>query len=139
MNEEFNREQSTKTNNEKNTFSMLISGVAGGLIAALFTGGIFLTQLDDSQDTASHTPEDTEQTTEEEVVPTTNLSTNNTNSISGAVEKVSDAVVGISNVQQVSLWEEANAAGTGSGVVYKKDGEYAMWSQIITWSKVRNR
>ncbi|SHN31737.1 S1C family serine protease [Gracilibacillus kekensis] len=131
MSQEFNQEHTPKPKKERNTFPMLMSGVAGGIIAALFTGGIFLTQLDDNQNTASENTVETEETaesqqsTDQEAVPTSNLSTENTNSISGAVEKVSDAVVGISNVQQVSLWEESDAAGTGSGVIYKDDGENA--------------
>ncbi len=45
-----------------------------------------------------------------------------------AVEKAADAVVGVNNIQSTSFWsdEEASsaeeAAGTGSGVVYKKAG-----------------
>ncbi|QIZ05917.1 PDZ domain-containing protein [Priestia megaterium] len=45
-----------------------------------------------------------------------------------AVEKAADAVVGINNIQSTSFWSddqadsEEEAAGTGSGVVYKKAG-----------------
>ncbi|MFP5108421.1 S1C family serine protease [Neobacillus sp. C211] len=45
-----------------------------------------------------------------------------------AVEKAADAVVGINNIQSTSFWSdnqadsEEEAAGTGSGVVYKKVG-----------------
>lgn len=43
-----------------------------------------------------------------------------------AVEKAGDAVVGISNIQQSSFWNSSGqAAGTGSGVIYKKDGDKA--------------
>lgn len=48
-----------------------------------------------------------------------------------AVDKAADAVVGINNIQSTSFWsdEEADsgeeAAGTGSGVVYKKAGDKA--------------
>lgn len=46
-------------------------------------------------------------------------------SVTKAVEKVFDAVVGITNLQGGSFWSQAQEAGTGSGVVYKKQGDYA--------------
>ena len=47
-----------------------------------------------------------------------------------AVDKTADAVVGINNIQSSSFWSDnGNAtdepAGTGSGVIYKKDGNNA--------------
>ncbi|SFM29514.1 serine protease Do [Gracilibacillus orientalis] len=132
MSEEFNQEktpeQGKKVKKEKNTLAMLMSGVAGGVIVALFTGGIFINMMNDEQATTaedSQQKEQAEQTTTEEVLPTANLTNQSSNSIGSAVEKVSDAVVGVSNIQQISLWEESDAAGTGSGVIYKKDDEYA--------------
>ncbi|WP_066187522.1 MULTISPECIES: S1C family serine protease [Gracilibacillus] len=117
---------------EKNTLPMLLSGVAGGVIAALFTGGIFLNiiQDDNSEATAGEEQTPTEETegAQEDGAAATTTTLNNeasANVVSNAVSQVSDAVVGISNIQQSNLWEEADAAGTGSGVVYKKDGEYA--------------
>ncbi|MGN8647726.1 S1C family serine protease [Gracilibacillus sp. HCP3S3_G5_1] len=132
MNQEFDQEQpkelKSKGKKEKNTLAMLMSGVAGGIIAALFTGGIFLNILNDQQTVTnedSNQNGQSEQATAEETIPTTSLTNPTTNSIGSAVEKVSDAVVGVSNIQQISLWEEADAAGTGSGVIYKNDDEYA--------------
>lgn len=50
-----------------------------------------------------------------------NISVNVTSEITAAVTKVSEAVVGIVNLQQSNFWsEEALETGTGSGVVYKK-------------------
>lgn len=48
-----------------------------------------------------------------------------------AVQKTSGAVVGISNIQSTNFWSEngngndGEAAGTGSGVIYKNDGNKA--------------
>lgn len=45
-------------------------------------------------------------------------------SITDAVEKVSDAVVGVINLQQSNFWSTSGSEGTGSGVIYKKaDGK----------------
>ncbi|MCC3359009.1 S1C family serine protease [Bacillus sp. REN16] len=49
------------------------------------------------------------------------INVNVTSEITDAVNRVSEAVVGVVNLQQTNFWsEEATAAGTGSGVVYKK-------------------
>jgi serine protease Do len=60
-------------------------------------------------------------------VPTdqTNIVVNVTSEITTAVDKVNEAVVGIVNLQESNFWsEDAQEAGTGSGVVYKKaDGK----------------
>jgi serine protease Do len=47
--------------------------------------------------------------------------------ITKAVDKAGDAVVGITNIQSASFWSDAEdvAAGTGSGVIYKKAGDKA--------------
>jgi serine protease Do len=47
--------------------------------------------------------------------------------ITKAVDKAGDAVVGITNIQTSSFWsdDESVAAGTGSGVIYKKAGDKA--------------
>ncbi len=42
-----------------------------------------------------------------------------------AVERVSDAVVGVINLRQGSFWSTTQGEGTGSGVVYKKTNDHA--------------
>ncbi|MGX2961952.1 S1C family serine protease [Peribacillus sp. JNUCC 23] len=51
------------------------------------------------------------------------VSVNVTSAVTGVVEKVGAAVVGITNIQQSKFWgnQENREAGTGSGVVYKKE------------------
>ncbi|MBM7585109.1 serine protease Do [Bacillus pakistanensis] len=45
-----------------------------------------------------------------------------TTDITKAVDKAGDAVVGITNIQSQSFWEQnGQEAGTGSGVIYKKE------------------
>lgn len=50
-----------------------------------------------------------------------NVSLNVTSSVTEAYDKAGDAVVGITNIQESSLFGQGGEAGTGSGVVYKKD------------------
>ncbi|WP_044749277.1 S1C family serine protease [Bacillus alveayuensis] len=40
--------------------------------------------------------------------------------VTKAVDKVSDAVVGVVNIQEAGFWSQGGEAGTGSGVIYKK-------------------
>ncbi|WNB92115.1 trypsin-like peptidase domain-containing protein [Bacillus sp. NEB1478] len=44
--------------------------------------------------------------------------------VTGAVEKASDAVVEVVNIQQTDFWSQ-QPAGSGSGVIYKKEGNKA--------------
>ncbi|MDZ5471681.1 S1C family serine protease [Bacillus sp. 31A1R] len=56
-----------------------------------------------------------------------NLSVNVVTDVTKAVDKAADAVVGITNIQSRSFWGNSSeqAAGTGSGVIYKKEGNKA--------------
>ncbi|UOQ84257.1 S1C family serine protease [Gracilibacillus salinarum] len=125
------KEMHVKKNKDAGLSKMLFSGVAGGLIVALFSGGIFISILDDEEsnttDVASNTTEQTESSSSnQESVPTTNMANEEDEATTNnAIQQVSDAVVGVSNIQQVNLWEESNASGTGSGVIYKKEGDSA--------------
>ncbi len=60
---------------------------------------------------------------------TQNVSLKVETGVTKAVEKAGDAVVGITNIQSVSFWSEQSGAnqeaGTGSGVIYKKEGDRA--------------
>ncbi|MFZ3590487.1 S1C family serine protease [Bacillus sp. DJP31] len=55
--------------------------------------------------------------------PGQTINVNVVSQITDAVDRVSDAVVGVINIQASGFWEETSGeAGTGSGVVYKKEG-----------------
>ncbi|WP_050613495.1 S1C family serine protease [Bacillus testis] len=48
-----------------------------------------------------------------------NVALNVSSSVTKAFDKAADAVVGITNIQEASLFNQGGEAGTGSGVVYK--------------------
>ncbi|WP_458411529.1 S1C family serine protease [Schinkia sp. CFF1] len=50
-----------------------------------------------------------------------NVNVNITSAVTDAVNKVSDAVVGVINIQQTGFWQDTSEVGSGSGVVYKKE------------------
>ncbi|MDQ0209106.1 S1C family serine protease [Alkalicoccobacillus murimartini] len=53
------------------------------------------------------------------------INLNVSSGVTDAVEKVSDAVVGVTNMQRSDFLSEEAAEGTGSGVIYKVDGDKA--------------
>ncbi|NPC94756.1 PDZ domain-containing protein [Bacillus sp. WMMC1349] len=55
-----------------------------------------------------------------------NVSVNVSNEVTNVVSKVSDSVVGVINLQKTGgVWDGTGEAGTGSGVIYKKNGKTA--------------
>ncbi|WP_299089800.1 S1C family serine protease [uncultured Metabacillus sp.] len=68
--------------------------------------------------------------TGESTGPVKNVSVNVNTAITDIVNEVSDAVVGVVNLQEAGFWNESGQteeaeAGTGSGVIYKKEGKNA--------------
>lgn len=63
--------------------------------------------------------------TVEDTGPIKNVSVDVNSAITGIVDEVSDAVVGVVNLQEAGFWSETGEAGTGSGVIYKKEGKDA--------------
>lgn len=115
---------STNIDNSKapkqNRFAMFLSSLAGGVTVAilgfilLFTGIIPI----DSDQTMDNTP-----TTEATTVIQTSTAGDDVSS--DGLSNVSEAVVGVSNIQaEADLWAESTEAdptGTGSGVIYKNE------------------
>jgi serine protease Do len=50
-----------------------------------------------------------------------NVSVDVTSQLTKAIDKVSDAVVGVVNIQETNFWSQGGEEGTGSGVIYKKE------------------
>ena len=103
------------------------------LIIGLIVGALFVyfskstdTNTGDGETTTSN--EQVESGNNEQQGTTNYLSVDVTTQITDVVEKVSPAVVGITNIQQrADFWQqqEDREAGSGSGVIYKEDDEYA--------------
>ena len=106
-----------------------LSGLVGAIIGALlillaFPGtGLLVDESEQANETSSGNTsnQNTKQVNQ-------NVSVDVTTSVTKAVDKASDTVVGISNIQRTTFWDQTGGesssaeAGTGSGVVYKKDG-----------------
>ncbi|RDW15051.1 S1C family serine protease [Oceanobacillus chungangensis] len=106
-----------KTKEKKTWVSALFGGVVGGLISAIIIVLLFTNNIipngngNDSNQSAENdgSPEVVETLASEDADVSTNI------------EEVSNAVVGVSNMQQQSIWTESEEAGTGSGIIYKKE------------------
>jgi serine protease Do len=103
-----------------------------GLIGAIFGGLLMLvavpalSNLDFLPYEMDLSGEDTEEDETEEITgPTKNISVDVNTAITEVVGEVSEAVVGVVNLQEAGFWNESGEAGTGSGVIYKKDGKNA--------------
>src|SRR5690606_21685677 len=94
-------------------------GFFGVIVGALLVWLLMIPSLeDDSGGIANNRTENTPKITQ--------TATEVTTDVTKAVEKVSKAVVGITNIQEVSnFWtrqSQETEAGSGSGVIYKVDG-----------------
>lgn len=108
---------------------ILLGVIIGILLVTVAMPAILDTNLmkeaEDEQQNADQPESDTEQEdmTEDSVI---NVDINT--QLTDIVEEVSPAVVGVTNIQLESdFWEQSGGseAGTGSGVIYKKDKDYA--------------
>ncbi|ALC88278.1 2-alkenal reductase [Bacillus sp. FJAT-22090] len=97
-------------------FFSALAGVMVGALLVWFLIPSVVTNLPSNNEIKSNN------TTQE----TKQLSVDVTTDVTGAVEKASGAVVGITNIQSVTdFWSNSQStqeAGTGSGVIYKKAG-----------------
>ncbi|MBD7944901.1 S1C family serine protease [Psychrobacillus sp. FSL K6-2684] len=105
---------------KKGVAGYFFSGLAGVLVGALLVWFI-------TPSVVNNLPAQTEsETATNKAAKTEQLSVDITTDVTGAVEKASDAVVGISNIQSArNFWSQNSSeqeAGTGSGVIYKKEG-----------------
>ncbi|MFD9626284.1 S1C family serine protease [Peribacillus muralis] len=113
---------------KKGHASYFLTGLGGAIIGALlillvFPGSGILNNENNDTSTQKSTSNQPSRQAQQ------SLAVDVTSAVTDAVDKSSDAVVGITNIQETNFWGQgSNAddssaeAGTGSGVVYKKDG-----------------
>ncbi|MFS0646062.1 S1C family serine protease [Siminovitchia sp. 179-K 8D1 HS] len=101
------------------------SGIVGGIIGALLMALLFPALFGDRNETPNQNGTSIEANKGKTDNPSKNVSLNVTTDITKAVEKAGKGVVGITNIQTANFWyggEKQEAAGVGSGVIYKKSG-----------------
>ncbi len=111
-----------KREKKRGVAGYFVSGLAGVLVGALLVW-FFIPSV------VSNLTNDTGTKNESTIQNSKRVSVDITTDVTGAVEKASSAVVGISNIQSVNnFWSQSTnsqEAGTGSGVIYKVEGDTA--------------
>ncbi|MFL6556325.1 MAG: S1C family serine protease [Bacillus sp. (in: firmicutes)] len=126
-----NRFREQKGNKGGVFLASLVGAILGAIlviiaIPALSNRGVLPYQIETNQNNAVESNNNNNQNVIQRQVAY-DVNTNTTK----AVDKAADAVVGINNIQSTSFWSDQEAdsqeeaAGTGSGVVYKKTGSKA--------------
>ncbi|WP_246944339.1 S1C family serine protease [Bacillus pinisoli] len=97
-------------------------GVALGALLVIFALPAFdRMTTQDFNPGAAESAKSNQQDTTVDTVPGQTVNVNVVSQVTQAVDRVSAAVVGVINIQTSGFWEDAGEAGTGSGVVYKKE------------------
>ena len=119
-------ERKKRQNKGGNKFGYFISGLSGVIIGALLIW-LLLPSLSNQLPGSSQVSSSNSSTGTKISQTATEVTTD----VTEAVEKVSSAVVGITNIQEVSMnfWNQGSnteqEVGSGSGVIYKVDGDRA--------------
>ncbi|MFZ3580114.1 S1C family serine protease [Virgibacillus sp. DJP39] len=102
---------------KRSGFGVLFGGLIGGIVAAaivvlMFTNNLIPLNNSDAKSSAAD-----KESTEPEIAQTVSTETD----IASNLEEITDAAVGVINLQQGSAWNPSQKAGSGSGVIYKKE------------------
>ena len=100
------------------------SSLIGAVIGASITVFAIVPLLDTNEATNRSTVETTTKSSSD-IAGLDTVSYSISTEIVQAVDKVSDAVVGVSNIKADTGWTNSTNGGTGSGVIYKKQNGYA--------------
>lgn len=129
----YDQDYQNRSNKQKgNKGGYFLASLVGVILGALLVIVAFPKLLD--YNVLPYSIEQNEQTNEtttnETNIPTQNVSLDVVTDVTKAVDKASDAVVSITNIQAAGFWSRGNGedgvpAGTGSGVIYKKEGKSA--------------
>lgn len=104
-----------------------LTGLVGGIIGALIVAMLYPPLLGGGGD--SEIEREQAATVEQGKGPSEKVSLDVTTDVTEAIDKAAQTVVGITNIQTAGFWsageEDQQAAGVGSGVFYKKEGDKA--------------
>lgn len=122
--DEYNPYEPEKSEEPKKEKKRSLAGYFFSALAGVMVGALLVWFLIPS--VVTNLPSNNEIKSNNTTQETKQLSVDVTTDVTGAVEKASGAVVGITNIQSVTdFWSNSQStqeAGTGSGVIYKKAG-----------------
>ncbi|WP_245835662.1 S1C family serine protease [Virgibacillus ndiopensis] len=114
-----NKRKKSKSSSGSRTF---LSGIIGGLISAVIVALLFTNNIipinSDGSDTDTGTASAEKNGTDPEITKT--IASDNAD-VATNIDEASEAVVAVLNLQQQNIWEQGQEAGSGSGIIYKKE------------------
>ncbi|OCA88303.1 peptidase S1 [Bacillus sp. FJAT-27225] len=125
------QQQEKKPEKKHGKFKSFLSAVSAGVIgSALTLGVVYYTDFNPSGTAAKQESNGSElQSATADLVPASTVTNPETGSIADMVETASKAIVGIVNIQEnsnpFSGMRGSVESGSGSGVIFKKAGDYA--------------
>ncbi|QKY71175.1 S1C family serine protease [Lentibacillus sp. CBA3610] len=118
--------QNAKANQDKkpkrNKSGNFLSGIIGGVVSAIVVVLLFTTNIIPNNDDGNNSDAATENNQSDESSPevTETIASDNEETATN-MEEASEAVVGVTRMQQTNIWEPSEESGTGSGILYKKE------------------
>ncbi|WP_246206702.1 S1C family serine protease [Virgibacillus ihumii] len=109
-----------KIKKQKSGFSSLVSGLVGGVIAAVIVALLFVTNVIPTNTTNSSNT-DSANANESATPPIAETVTSSNVNVASTIDEASKAVVGVLNMQQKNIWTKSMEAGSGSGIIYKEE------------------
>lgn len=113
-----NSEQKGELKGRKSWGAIIVGGLIGGIISAVIVAILFAYNIIPTNNTTESNNNTTNNNSEPNIVET--LATEDAD-VSTNIDEVAQAVVGVVNLQQQSVWTGSEEAGTGSGIIYKKE------------------
>ncbi|WP_067726334.1 S1C family serine protease [Oceanobacillus damuensis] len=111
-------EQRSTTKGKNNWKSGIFGGVIGGAVSALIVAFLFISNIIPLNETSENNNESANNDSSPTAVQT--LAAEEAD-VSTDINEVAETVVGVVNLQQQSVWTGSQEAGTGSGIIYKKE------------------
>ena len=118
------RERNHSDKNSRSFLAGIVGAIIGAAVVLLAVPALTGVDLFANEDSAANEAK-TDGSSNGNPVPKS-VSIDVKSDITEAVSLVSDAVVGVINLQRTNFWEgQVSEAGAGSGVIYKKEGDHA--------------
>src|SRR5690625_6064046 len=111
-------ENQKQEHHKKGRFSGLLNGMFGGIISAIVIIVLLANNIITIGD--GETVSNASTTKSVNTTPISTLITEDDQN-PASIDKVSQAIVGVVNLQQQDIWTTTETAGTGSGIIYKKE------------------
>ncbi|AVQ97968.1 serine protease [Oceanobacillus iheyensis] len=113
------RSENVKPTKNKSGLHFILGGLSGGIVSVALIIALIMTNIIPINTSSSASGGDGANSSSTPDIVQTLASDDAT--LSSSIEETAKAVVGVSNMQQQNVWTDSQEAGTGSGIVYKKE------------------